>query len=132
MNVLLDDLGDPKVRTDWPRRLDRVTASSQEVVFVPMTDGSRGRRSSLACCLPCAAWLRRSRPCPATFSPSGEYLDGLLFDRPTNRAQVLSEREVSARLSRRDVLVEAGLAPEAGAEVAFAPLGSVPSANAGR
>ena len=52
------------------------------------------------------------------------YLDGSLFDRPTNRAQVLSEGEVSARLSRRDVLVEAGLAPEAGAELHARRLGA--------
>src|SRR4029453_13467541 len=46
-----------------------------------------------------------------------QYLDASLFDRPANRAQMLSEREVAARLSRREVLVEAGLAPEAGAEL---------------
>jgi hypothetical protein len=44
-------------------------------------------------------------------------VDGSLFDRPTNRAQVLSKRQVSARLSGRDVLVKAGLTPEAGAEL---------------
>jgi hypothetical protein len=44
-------------------------------------------------------------------------VDGSFFDGSTNRAQVLSEREVSARLSRRDVLVEAGLVPKVGAEL---------------
>jgi hypothetical protein len=43
------------------------------------------------------------------------YLDTSLFDGPANRAQMLSEREVSVRLSRREVFVEAGLSPEAGA-----------------
>jgi hypothetical protein len=51
-------------------------------------------------------------------------VDGSLFDRPTNRAQVLSEREMSARLSGRDVLVEAGLAPEAGAALYSRRLGA--------
>jgi len=37
---------------------------------------------------------------------------------------VLSEREVSASLSGRDVLVEAGLAPEAGAELHSRRLGA--------
>jgi hypothetical protein len=51
-------------------------------------------------------------------------VDGSLFDRPTNRAQVLSERQISARLSRREVVSEAGLAPEAGAELHSRRLGA--------
>jgi len=47
-----------------------------------------------------------------------------LFDGPTNRAQVLPEREVSASLSGRDVLVEVGLAPERGAELHSRCLGA--------
>jgi hypothetical protein len=51
-------------------------------------------------------------------------VDGSLFNRPINRAQVLWERQVSARLSRRDVLLEAGLAPQAGAELHSRRLGA--------
>lgn len=49
-------------------------------------------------------------------------MDGSFFDGSTNRA--LSEGEVLARLSRREVLVEAGLAPEAGAELHSRRLGA--------
>ena len=42
MNVLLDDLGDPKVPDRMARRFDRVAAaSSQEVVLVPITSITR-------------------------------------------------------------------------------------------
>ncbi len=51
-------------------------------------------------------------------------MDGSFFDGSTNRAQVLSECQVSARLSRRKVLVEAGLTPEAGAELHSRRLGA--------
>jgi hypothetical protein len=42
VNVLLDDLGDPKSRTDWHAVLiASAAASSQEVVLVPTTSITR-------------------------------------------------------------------------------------------